>query len=199
MKSLVILISLVVLASALQFEDIHSPVRVPSKLMRNAILGESLTSGKVTPKGEENKDFWLNLAYEEMFQRTQKTLNTNKAKNVIFFLGDGMSLTTLVASRIRKGQLQGNPGEEEQLCFEKFPEMGLSKVSGGLVIIRITKTKHLKSYRPIVLMLKYRTLLAPQLLIYVVLRPILSHWELVPRSTTTIALRAWIQRTTFPP
>jgi len=52
-----------------------------------------------------------------------------KAKNVIFFLGDGMSLSTITAARIFKGQLEGlSFGEEAELNFEKFPNIGISKV-----------------------------------------------------------------------
>lgn len=38
------------------------------------------------------------------------------------FLGDGMSIPTLAAARVMKGN------ENEQLSFEKFPYTGLSKV-----------------------------------------------------------------------
>lgn len=49
--------------------------------------------------------------------------NTPKrAKNVILFLGDGMSLATVAAARMYMG------GEEKSLSFEKFPHFGLSKV-----------------------------------------------------------------------
>jgi alkaline phosphatase len=44
------------------------------------------------------------------------------------FLGDGMSLTTLTASRIYKGQMEKRSGENEYLSFEKFPFVGMSKV-----------------------------------------------------------------------
>ena len=54
--------------------------------------------------------------------------NTNRAKNVIMFLGDGMGITTITAARIYKGQLEGNPGEETKLNFETFPHVALSKV-----------------------------------------------------------------------
>lgn len=57
-------------------------------------------------------------------------LNTNnhfKAKNVILFVGDGMGISTLTASRIRKGQLDGKPGEEGYLTFETFPHTALVK------------------------------------------------------------------------
>ncbi|MEZ9367902.1 alkaline phosphatase [Shewanella sp. 10N.286.51.B2] len=57
-------------------------------------------------------------------------LNTNnqfKAKNVIIFVGDGMGVSTLTASRILQGQLAGNPGEEGYLSFETFPHTALVK------------------------------------------------------------------------
>ncbi len=50
-----------------------------------------------------------------------------RAKNVILFLGDGMSLTTVAAARILEGQRKGNPGEENQLSWETFPSTALSK------------------------------------------------------------------------
>jgi alkaline phosphatase len=50
-----------------------------------------------------------------------------RAKNVILFLGDGMSLTTVAAARILEGQRKGDPGEENQLAWETFPNTALSK------------------------------------------------------------------------
>lgn len=43
-------------------------------------------------------------------------------------MGDGMSIATITAARIYQGQLKGQRGEEDQLSFEKFPYVGLSKV-----------------------------------------------------------------------
>ena len=68
-----------------------------------------------------------------------QNLNTNKAKNVILFIGDGMSLETLTAARIYKAQQYDIDcantntdhecyGEETLLDFEKFPHTGFSKV-----------------------------------------------------------------------
>lgn len=54
--------------------------------------------------------------------------NTNRAKNVILFLGDGMGVSTVTAARIYKGQRNGKFGEETVLNFEKFPNVALSKV-----------------------------------------------------------------------
>ena len=50
-----------------------------------------------------------------------------RAKNVIVFLGDGMSLTTVAAARILDGQRKGRTGEENLLSWEHFPYTALSK------------------------------------------------------------------------
>jgi len=50
-----------------------------------------------------------------------------EAKNVIVFLGDGMSLTTVAAARILEGQRLGGSGEEHALSWEQFPNTALSK------------------------------------------------------------------------
>ncbi len=50
-----------------------------------------------------------------------------RAKNVIVFLGDGMSLTTVAAARIFEGQREGGPGEEHELSWERFPATAFSK------------------------------------------------------------------------
>lgn len=49
------------------------------------------------------------------------------AKNIILFIGDGMNLTTVTASRILEGQQQGMLGEENNLSFDDFPFSGLAK------------------------------------------------------------------------
>jgi alkaline phosphatase len=53
--------------------------------------------------------------------------NTGKAKNVILFIGDGMGISTIVASRIYDGQSRGVDGESSSLSFEKLPYLALSK------------------------------------------------------------------------
>jgi len=50
-----------------------------------------------------------------------------RAKNIILFVGDGMSLTTVAAARIFEGQSRGQPGEENSLSFETLPYTALSK------------------------------------------------------------------------
>lgn len=50
-----------------------------------------------------------------------------RARNIILFLGDGMSITTITAARILEGQRRGAPGEETRLAFEEFPYTALSR------------------------------------------------------------------------
>ncbi len=49
------------------------------------------------------------------------------ARNVILFIGDGMGISTVTAARILEGQLRGESGEENELFFETFPNVALSK------------------------------------------------------------------------
>ena len=49
------------------------------------------------------------------------------AKNVIFFLGDGMGISTVTAARIYAGQAAGATGEEYSLAFDEFPHLALIK------------------------------------------------------------------------
>lgn len=81
-------------------------------------------------------EYWLKKAEDEIDAtlKSAKSLNFNKAKNIIMFIGDGMSLPTLTAARIYKAQYEGRQegkvvnGEESLLTFEEFPNVGLSKV-----------------------------------------------------------------------
>lgn len=70
------------------------------------------------PDEERSPEFWRALAREELFKNIwQQDLNVKKAKNMILFLGDGMSLSTVAAARILKRQKINHTGEEEALSF----------------------------------------------------------------------------------
>lgn len=77
---------------------------------------------------ESSPEFWKDLAQNTLRNQILREINNNTAKNVIFFMGDGMSIATITAARIYQGQLKGQRGEEDQLSFEKFPYVGMSKV-----------------------------------------------------------------------
>ena len=48
-------------------------------------------------------------------------------RNAILFIGDGMGVSTVTAARIFAGQQRGEPGEENYLSFERFPNVALVK------------------------------------------------------------------------
>jgi alkaline phosphatase len=60
-------------------------------------------------------------------QAAERGAMSGKAKNIILFVGDGMSLTTVAAARILEGQRLGQPGEEHALSWEAFPHTAFSK------------------------------------------------------------------------
>ncbi len=49
----------------------------------------------------------------------------DRARNVILFVGDGMSITTITAARILEGQRKGGLGEDNRLSFEDFDHTAL--------------------------------------------------------------------------
>ncbi|MGV8841624.1 MAG: alkaline phosphatase, partial [Bauldia sp.] len=50
-----------------------------------------------------------------------------RARNVIIFVGDGMSIPTVTAARILEGQMRGVDGESNNLAIDGFPFVALSK------------------------------------------------------------------------
>lgn len=77
-----------------------------------------------SPSTKESAQIW----YQQGAERAhQLNASSQKAKNIILFVGDGMSLTTVAAARIYEGQLRKQTGEENQLSFEKFPYTAFSK------------------------------------------------------------------------
>lgn len=67
--------------------------------------------------------------YRDASARVTEALGdtAGRAKNVVFFLGDGMGMSTVTAARIFAGQQAGGSGEEHRLSFEAFPVTGLAR------------------------------------------------------------------------
>ncbi|XP_017131882.1 membrane-bound alkaline phosphatase [Drosophila elegans] len=137
-------VAIILVWSALVASSMAASIDMPEIHTQSQLVGASVSSakgrdlslidpnvmgkGKPTPEEEKNAQFWYDLAHEEIAKRLElPQLDKRRAKNVIMFLGDGMSLSTVAAARIHKGQLKGNPGEEDSLSFEKFPYTGLSR------------------------------------------------------------------------
>jgi len=75
------------------------------------------------PDGE-NAAWWFR---DGAAQAAERGAMRGRARNVILFIGDGMSLTTVAAARILQGQRKGGAGEENRLSWENFPDTALSK------------------------------------------------------------------------
>ncbi|XP_060071407.1 alkaline phosphatase-like [Ylistrum balloti] len=85
-----------------------------------------MTDGRFSGN-QETPLHWRNIAKEDLNRRINWKPNVGVAKNVIFFLGDGMGISTVTAARILKGQLQNRTGEEGQLAWDEFPNAALSR------------------------------------------------------------------------
>ncbi|XP_014663549.1 PREDICTED: alkaline phosphatase-like [Priapulus caudatus] len=70
---------------------------------------------------------WNRYGQEYLDKMIEFEPNTNVAKNMILFIGDGMGLPSVTAGRIYKGQRKGKAGEDEKLDWENFPFTALSK------------------------------------------------------------------------
>ncbi len=95
----------------------HDPAQ-----LQNASLRES---EPITRPHDETPQWWFGEG-----ARTAAALrgaHAGQARNIILFLGDGMSITTITAARIFEGQRRGSPGEENRLAFEAFPYTALSR------------------------------------------------------------------------
>lgn len=81
----------------------------------------------INTESQSASDPWFSAGRQSLQQALHKPVNKKRARNIIVFLGDGMSLATINAARIYQGQLQGHTGEENRLSFETFPYTGLVK------------------------------------------------------------------------
>lgn len=65
---------------------------------------------------------WFDLGLLELGDALNVKLNSNQAKNVVIFIGDGMGPNTVTAARIL------DKGEAGRFKWEEFPHKGLLKV-----------------------------------------------------------------------
>jgi alkaline phosphatase len=70
---------------------------------------------------------YLNAGKAELARLMADKPNNRKARNVIIFIGDGMSVTTLTAARIFEGQQKGVDGESYVAQMDRLPHTALVK------------------------------------------------------------------------
>ncbi|XP_053699159.1 membrane-bound alkaline phosphatase-like [Sabethes cyaneus] len=80
-----------------------------------------VNSSPISSVHQVNEKLFSANAAETVSRLHRLQQNKNVAKNVILFLGDGMSISTVAMARVYAG------GVEKQLAFERFPYIGMSK------------------------------------------------------------------------
>ncbi|XP_062558478.1 membrane-bound alkaline phosphatase-like [Armigeres subalbatus] len=70
---------------------------------------------------EATVNYWLNNAKDTAQKLINLEENKRVAKNVIFFIGDGMSYTTVALARAYLG------GEEKEIAFSNFKNIGMTR------------------------------------------------------------------------
>ncbi|XP_062955116.1 intestinal-type alkaline phosphatase-like [Cynocephalus volans] len=81
----------------------------------------------IIPVEEEDPAFWNQQAAEALDAAKNLQPIQTAAKNLILFLGDGMGVPTVTATRILSGQNKGSLGPETPLAMDQFPYLALSK------------------------------------------------------------------------
>lgn len=91
---------------------------------RAAAAGSAIDVASIRHPQDETPQWWFRSGAAAAHANAPRPAH---AKNVIVFLGDGMSIPTIVAARILDGQRKGGSGEENRLSFETFPATALSR------------------------------------------------------------------------
>ncbi len=93
--------------------------------LASAATAQDRPPGDGLPQAE---DSYFIAAKEELARKIADQPNLGRAKNIVLFVGDGMSIPTMTAARILEGQNNGVDGESHMLSFEKLlPYSALSK------------------------------------------------------------------------
>lgn len=103
-----------------------------SRNLRPLALGASmiaLASAAFAQDGvQQAGDSYFTAAQAELAKKIAQQPNVSRAKNVVLFVVDGMSVPTLTATRIHEGQLRGVDGESNVMFYESLlPYTALSK------------------------------------------------------------------------
>ncbi|XP_026576786.1 intestinal-type alkaline phosphatase [Pseudonaja textilis] len=91
------------------------------------VLGLVSFTAALIPVEEQKPSFWNQLADKAIQKANRLQYRNYKAKNLILFLGDGMGIPTITATRILKGHMQNPPTPESPLSMDAFPFVALSK------------------------------------------------------------------------
>lgn len=105
----------------------HTTSPLTLALTGSMLAGSMLAGWLLNPSlaAAETPKAWFEAGQRVVSER--RSGDAPDAKNIILFVGDGMSLTTVAAARILEGQQRGETGEENLLYFENFRHLALAK------------------------------------------------------------------------
>lgn len=85
-----------------------------------------------------DQEYWYEQARIALRKRLQYATDLRPhAKNVLFFVGDGMGVATATAARILRGQRMGKKGEDHDLAWDTFPAVAFAKVCSEIKVSSI--------------------------------------------------------------
>ncbi|KAJ9595236.1 hypothetical protein L9F63_013473 [Diploptera punctata] len=96
--------------------------------MLMVIFSTSVIAGQIQAAKLEDKEFWYKKGKDQL-RKISETFAGNvfaSATNVIIFIGDGMSISTITTARIYKNS-KSDTNEGQPLYFENFPCVGYMK------------------------------------------------------------------------
>lgn len=103
-----------------------APVTTGAVLILSAAGCASNTAAPILPDAQA-KNPWFEAGARAVREVAAQPRRPDAARNVILFIGDGMSLDTVTAARIYAGQQAGGTGEDHRLTFESLPHTALMK------------------------------------------------------------------------
>ncbi len=95
--------------------------------IRTVLLALVATQCVFAEPSEETAAGWFRDGQTLITERRSVRDDLPVARNVILFVGDGMSFATVAAARILEGQKRGESGESNLLYFENFPHTAFAK------------------------------------------------------------------------
>lgn len=95
--------------------------------MRCFLVALAAMSCVFAAPAEETPAGWYRDGQALITERRSARDEPPTARNLILFVGDGMSFATVAAARILEGQKRGESGESNLLYFETFPHTAFSK------------------------------------------------------------------------
>ncbi|XP_035440164.2 membrane-bound alkaline phosphatase isoform X1 [Spodoptera frugiperda] len=120
-------ITIVVFSATILAANLVSGIPGDAAVPKSKKVLDTIMTPNYIPVEEKHGSYWKNSAAQTIKAKLAEKPNTNKAKNGILFIGDGMSLATIMAARTFSGQLDQGLGEESVLNFETFPVSGLAR------------------------------------------------------------------------